>query len=403
VTQYVNANAMSVGDIRNSRILAEVNTFLPNRVGKSWPAKDIRGEVWTPALVARRLMQAFKPKQRAIQGPKPYPNRDGIARFTADEDENGNRIADDGNRRIGAGADPIRAAAREAMPELSEFYQHCRPGDERLFYRMATFIMEYEARKSAPAPVETPKRVRPDRDTAKDFREARLEVKGNPARFAELVADDQLKNERDRYLVNDDILAIEAQEWIVAKLDDVSLENARQITLRWLKSGLRPVALAKRNGMSRERFKAIRVAFYSAIARRLNDAGVPVRRLRSRLDYRKRVLQGYGEIAAYLDRSIDGVIDHIAKGKIAVAEVDGIVIASGEFIRHDRKHRKGDAASPRMTAGPKLPDPSWEGRRITDPFEQMARCAAIGTVPSWLAGITLPAIKVSADALLLAA
>ena len=46
---------------------------------------------------------------------------------------------------------------------------------------------------------------------------------------------------------------------------------------------------------------------------------------------------------------------------------------------------------------------SGKGRVVTDPFKQMAICAALGTVPSFIAGITLPTIKVAAGALPLAA
>jgi hypothetical protein len=361
VNQHVNANTLSYDEILNAGKEEKVNNFLPNRVGKNRPGQDTRGEVWTPALVARRIMQAFKPKHRAICGPKPYPNRDGLARFTADEDENGNRIADDGNRRIGAGEDPLRAAPRAEMPAESDLLQSCRTDDHRLFYRMGTFLMEYEEQKAArtcsrrtcssgtcsggvclrlPAP-DAP-RVRQERVEAKEFKTEKKAVEEDPTRFAELVDADMLTNSRDRYFANDDILALEAQAWALHGIyidPDPAVDAVLPVTLHWLKSGKSIPNFARRRRMSRDQFKAERVAFYTRIAQHLNDTGVPVKRLRPGLDYRKRILQGYGEIASYLGRSIDGVIDHIAKGKIAVVEVDGLIIASAPFILHDRKHR----------------------------------------------------------------
>jgi hypothetical protein len=313
VNQHVNANILSYAEIRNSGKEEKVNNFLPNRVGKNRPGQDTRGEIWTPALVARRIMQAFKPKHRSICGPKPYPNRDGLARFTADEDENGNRIADDGNRRIGAGEDPLRAAPRAEMPAESDFLQSCRTDNHRLFYRMGTFLMEYEEHKVARTcsrrtcssgtcsngvcsrlPASDAPRVRQERVEAKKFKTEKKAVEEDPARFAELVDADMLTNSRDRYFANDDILALEAQAWSLHGIyidPDPAVDAVLPVALHWLKSGKSIPDFARRRRMSRDQFKAERVAFYTRIAQHLNDTGVPIKRLRPRLDYRKRILQ----------------------------------------------------------------------------------------------------------------
>jgi hypothetical protein len=72
-----------------------------------------------------------------------------------------------------------------------------------------------------------------------------------------------------------------------------------------------------------------------------------------------------------------------AQGEIPVVTIHGVKIGL----------RRSDKPTPKLPvwSEPYRPE-SGKGRKVTDPFKQMAICAALGTVPSFLAGITLPAI-----------
>jgi hypothetical protein len=181
--------------------------------------------------------------------------------------------------------------------------------------------------------------VTSERDLARAVRGDRIACKENPAHFAELLAEDTEFVPREFFVVNDDRLALEAQDWIVRRTDDPGLEVSRLLVVCLLKSGKEAGAFCRKHDLPLMAFLDHCLDVFSAIADRLNDEGVPVRGVVRRMRFGKQILQGVPEIAAYLGRSIDGTQAIIDDGALPVAEYGGVTIANDSFIRFKRKHR----------------------------------------------------------------
>jgi hypothetical protein len=176
------------------------------------------------------------------------------------------------------------------------------------------------------------------REIARQVAVERKIVRANPDGFQELCSLDLW--DRGEYIVNDELLAIEAQEWVVRPMT-AELETDRIITLAWLKSGLPVEVFCRRRDHDVMTFLDRVRSYTAAQAERLNKEHVPVKPLVRRLDYGKGILQGVKEIAGFLGFSIGNVQKKLDAGLIPVASFpDGTIIASESMIRHLRDHHK---------------------------------------------------------------
>ena len=299
--------------------------------------------MWTASIVAERLSAAFAPHHRDIGGPRPVR-----ALIPSDY------LIGSGNRRVEA-KDPTifvdDAKARPQMPRLSDYVQLCcrasrlsdgeRIADRKQWrdaHKAGTALLGESDELVDEVPSEP---VTSERDLARAVRGDRIACKDNPAHFAELLAEDTEFVPREFFVVNDDRLALEAQDWIVRDyiMEDLDLEASRILVVCLLKSGKEAGAFCRKHDLPLMAFLDRCLDVFSAIADRLNDEGVPVRGVVRRMRFGKQILQGVPEIAGYLGRSIEGTQTLIDDGKLPVAEYGGVTIANDSFIRFKRKHR----------------------------------------------------------------
>jgi hypothetical protein len=363
---------MSVGEILNSRKIAEVNTFFPNVGRKSCQAADLGKREWTAALVAERLIAAFARKHRAIdnrcQSLKPvWGLVTSHEDYIPDLEQLGMEAIDrpkrmtDGNFRSSrwyefdtpAQSDFTQLCYKGAWfgegdpdtPEGPEFFRD-RPR-RRTAYKDASALLRAngcrEEDGALNSDLEGPERRREqEREDARRFAETRTAIRDDPKSFAELASTDVL--DRKPIIVDDDLLALEAQGWIVRKregeqvMETAELEADRLLTLAWLKSGMTAPAFCRRSRTDILIFADRVRSYIAALTDRLNNERAPVKPVVWRLDYRKEILQGAAEIARSLNLSIGNVQKKIDAGLVPVAAVGGTIIASEKMIRHMRKH-----------------------------------------------------------------
>jgi hypothetical protein len=188
---------------------------------------------------------------------------------------------------------------------------------------------------------EPPERRREkERQTKREVATEHRVVRADPNSFQELVARDLV--DREPYIVNSDLLASEAQSWIVKPMALI-LEFDRLPTLAWLKSGKSQKDFARQHKMDPKVLRSAVNAYMSALAWQFNIERQPVKPIVRRLDYKVGggMLQGVEEIARFLHFRVATVQKKIAAGLIPVASFpDGTIIASENMIRHLRSHHK---------------------------------------------------------------
>jgi hypothetical protein len=347
---------------------------------KSCQLADIgRRAGWTADLVAERLTTAFAAKHRALDNNCQKPTS-AWRLVTSHEDtlpdlELGCYSVDK-PKRLGEKNFQSQWWKPFDTPADSDYYQLCSKG--ATFGANNQFVLDHpkwrkrfndgsDILKANGFKVEdgSPKVDEPDpddedaedmtareqeREDARQVAEGRKILRANPESFHEKAMDDLYANGRESYVVNDDLMALEAQGWIIRKMDG-KFEADRLTTLAWLKSGLSVEKFFRRlkvkpiegvEGVHSADDVMVRFrAYTSALAMRLNRERVPVKRIVRRLDYGWPILQGVGEIANYLHRSIVNTRQMLNAGLIPVATfLDGTVIASANVILHLRDHHK---------------------------------------------------------------
>ncbi len=349
----------------------------PDEAGKSCPAQELHRRAWTPELVASRLALAFKPHHRALPDPTPplIRSSDGHVRVTTSGDvaaieddvddlEHGEASIEDPDdvdarsdfeqlcckkrkmrdlpwmqeafiggtaiRRLADGREIVRRRGRKANPKIAALIDSWLTTEADI--ATAECFISMSARDNQPD-----QRDRPERDRAREFRAARRAAKTDPSSFGKMIDGGGSVTPRP---VNDELLAIEAWDWIVEPFADRTIDAARIAALHWLKSGNSLDSYCRRHKLNRKAFARQVRAHAKAQADRLNKRRVRV----ADIVWDQDILVGLESIADFLGFTAEHVELMIAANKIAVSIFDRNLIAFEPFIRHARAHRKHASA-----------------------------------------------------------
>jgi hypothetical protein len=340
--------------------------------GKSCQLEEYRGGEWTSKIVAQRLDAAFAPKHLSLDNHR-QKLKPAWGYVTSHEDYiwDAEQLGRDPNplghvycsidnpRPMGERNIKLNRWLPFDTPARSDFEQLCckgvffggsnkftlDPKEYRTAYIAANnlliengFLVEDGSSWDDREPPEG--RREKERQTKREVATERRVVRADPNSFQELVARDL--EDREPYIVNGDLLALEAQGWLVKPMS-LLLEFDRLPTLAWLKSGKSQEDFSRDSKIDPKFLRSAVHAYTAALAWQFSIERRPVKPIVRRLDYKVGggMLQGVSEIANFLHFSIATTQKKLDAGLIPVASFpDGTIIASEKMILHLRDHHK---------------------------------------------------------------
>jgi hypothetical protein len=319
--------------------------------------------IWTRAIVAGRLQDAFSERHRSIDavrildmdrrwnGCQKLPQPSAYEHLVDDEPmvagAQGVRRYRMASKRLGSidgqlckGAVRIGAGrGSKYWPDPPSFWAACKEAQK---------IIAADDKVNRASKVKQ-KRIGEEREEAAAIAAARLDVKDHPSRFTAMLTDYVDLPQYDLLIYEG--LAEEAWMWlqkpvncerslpIRRRLACNDLEDSRVIILDWLRSGLERRAFCYKSDLNLDRFNERFDDICAEIAAAFNHSGVPVPERDRHPLFGPQVLIGVKAIASYLGRSFDGTLDLIDEGKLPVALHGGVIVANADFITFARKHR----------------------------------------------------------------